>query len=149
MLKTALSTVEWNIVETERKKIFVFDHHYQLINTFNAMLKKCHSTSDMTAIGKYLEYLKAYVLHFFKLEEDEMKTYKYPLFDAHKAEHELFKEQVRQHYLEYAIHGVSLRLFVKTVHWSREWLENHVCKTDQTMVVYLHGKSINSSKYFH
>ena len=100
MLNTAIDTVEWNIVETERKKIFVFDHHYQLINRFNALLKKCHSTSDMNAIGTYLEYLKAYVAHYFEIEEHGMKAYKYPLFDSHKAEHELFKDQVNQHYQE-------------------------------------------------
>ena len=139
---------EWHTVENESNNIFIYDHHYQLINRFNALLQKCRSTSSIEAIGNYLEYLKDYVVHYFELEEHGMIAYKYPLFNYHKAEHELFKELVNQQYQEYLTHGVNPHVFAETVHWSGEWLINHVYKADQTMVVYLNDRTENSSQFF-
>ena len=140
---------ECHAVENYDNNLFIYyQHHYQLISRYNALLQKCRSTSNFAAIGNYLEYLKQYVVHYFELEEHGMIADKYPLFDAHKAEHELFKEQVNQQYQEYLKHGVNPHVFVKTIHSSGEWLVNHVYKSDQTMVVYLRDRVVNSYNYF-
>jgi hemerythrin len=140
-------SIEWHD-DSDKGDLLVYTHHYELISRFNALLQKYNSNMEIDAIGNYLKYLKNYVSYYFEAEERGMIASKYPLFNGHKAEHDLFKDQVNQHYEEYLLHGVNTRVFVMTIRSSGEWLVNHIYKTDQTMVAYLKDRVATNSSFF-
>ena len=87
-----------------------------------------------TLLGAYaIARLKSHVREHFAAEEALLKSAGYPHLVEHMAEHAAFRTRLGELQLKSITHDVSL----DTVELLKEWLTNHIAKTDMAYVPYL------------
>ena len=91
-------------------------HHKELIDRINKLLDSCEQSNEKTAAIKMMDYLADYTDFHFSAEEKLQQEIEYPGFEKHKAQHEAFKNTIKE--LEEMLveeEGPS-NAFVKKVH---------------------------------
>jgi hemerythrin-like metal-binding protein len=98
---------------------------------YNAMAKGKGQQELATMFNELFDYAKT---HFFS-EEKYMFVHKYPGYEDHKKEHEKFIEEVKS-YKKLFDEG-DQKAAIKVANFLKDWLTNHIMKTDQEYAPYL------------
>jgi hemerythrin-like metal-binding protein len=99
-----------------------------------AMAEKLHNAMAEGHGGAVLKplfgELAEYTVTHFQHEETLMRGSAYPQFKEHKAEHDALTSKVVALQKSAATKG-ELVLTLETMRFLREWLDQHICKTDR------------------
>ena len=92
------------------------------------------AAEERTLFAAYtLTRLKHYVIDHFASEEALLKQCAYPRLEEHLAEHEQFRVRLQELQIN-SIHGdISTAMVI----FLRDWLVNHIAKSDLDYVAYL------------
>jgi hemerythrin len=113
------------------------EQHRELFRRVDTLLQACKAKRCRDEIGRHLWYLKRYVRKHFSSEEKLQVSLGFPDYDAHKARHDDFFEEVRRLEAQYASEGGSTMLIVKAVRMMEDWLRNHISELDMEMAAYI------------
>ncbi len=114
--------------------------HKDLFSLVNALQKEMESHTPAKNIDKILAALGRYVEKHFKHEEEIMKAYNYPGFAAHKAAHRELALDVHALHKAHVSHPSEVDE-EKLLKFLRNWLSNHILRSDMDYVPYIRNKS--------
>jgi hemerythrin len=123
-----MALVTWNEALSVNIKS-IDDQHIKLIQMLNEFYDNITNRSNIENISKLLISLKKYTQEHFSLEENYMKQYHYPLFNAHKREHDFFLAKVEG--IEENLKNGKLVLSLDVTSFLFDWLKNHIKGTDK------------------
>ncbi|QDZ30076.1 bacteriohemerythrin [Noviherbaspirillum sp. UKPF54] len=110
---------------------FIDSDHQKLISLLNQLHEAMAQGQGKNILGKILDELIRYTREHFKREEDHMQKIRYADFAAHKQEHDkLIKEVVD---LQAKFNAGNGMLSVQVSGFLRNWLINHIMKTDKLL----------------
>jgi hemerythrin len=113
--------------------------HKELLRHFDDLLKAAMALRGSEEIGKLLWFLKGYVRRHFRDEEKLQLNYGFPDYQAHKAQHEFFFNEVQRLESIYAKQGASTVMIVAAIHALGDWLRNHFLHMDKVMIEFVRG----------
>lgn len=111
--------------------------HKELIDRINKLLDSCETGKGKTAAVKTLDYLSEYTDFHFGAEEELQKEINYPEYDKHKAQHEFFKQTVKE--LEEMLQeeeGPSAAFVEKVEENVIKWFYTHISGFDRSVAEY-------------
>jgi hemerythrin-like metal-binding protein len=116
-----------------------------------AMAEKLHNAMAAGQGGAVLKSLfgelAEYTVTHFRHEETLMRGSAYPTFREHKAEHDALTAKVVELQKAMGRKG-ELALTLETMRFLREWLDQHICKSDRVVADWARSrlKSAGSEK---
>jgi len=117
------------------------DDHKHLINLINQLESAIHYYNGKEFEEKALQEVVDYTKYHFEREENMMKENDYPDFEAHIASHRAMIDKVGQVVEDYKTNPDHA--LTDTVAFLRDWLINHICKTDREYKEFFNSKGIN------
>ena len=114
------------------------DHKYliSIVNTIEAAMD-CEASSE--ALSAYVSQLYNFSYKHFQREEEYQKEIKFPYRDAHKKEHKLLMEKIRQVHNDLHSHaesGIYKYTTPALVQFLRDWFMDHFNQEDMKMKKY-------------
>ncbi len=88
-----------------------------------------------------VDFLHAYAVEHFGLEEAYMRDHRFPGYERHKAQHDRFIEDLLVFAQDLEEHRGNARLGDRVAKWLASWLEEHVKGTDVELAAFLAKKS--------
>ncbi len=137
--------IQWS-TELDTDITIIDEEHKFLVDNINILHKLMNQkgvpqAATDSAMKDILNNLAHYTHTHFVVEEEFMRVYSYPDRDAHKAEHDDFISKVSGLNADFQENSLdlsnSLLLFLK------DWLTNHILKTDHKMTAFLKDKGQN------
>jgi len=113
--------------------------HKQLIGLVNQLHDAMRAGHGKDVLGKTLDGLIDYTKGHFGREEAEMSRHAYPQAAAHKAEHTALAKKVLEIQAQFKS-GDSAVLSLQVMSFLRDWLINHISKTDMALGQFLKTK---------
>jgi len=107
---------------------FIDNDHQKLIDMVNRLHELMAEGKGKEVIGKVLNNLISYTKEHFRRDEDLMRSLQYPDYAAHREEHEKLLKQVLE--LNERFESGAATLSVQVLHFLRDWLINHIGKSD-------------------
>lgn len=114
--------------------------HQSLFNAINDFYDSIiQQKGAHEATLKLLNKLKEYTVYHFQSEEQLMQRYQFPMYGAHKKEHDEFIEKINN--IEERIMTGKLVISIEITSMIKDWIENHIRKTDMAYSSFLlsHG----------
>ena len=111
----------------------VIDQQHQALFLCVSELERAAKERTMLSTCHAMEQLSRYAREHFTEEERLMRLHSYPDIEEHMAEHRQFSHHLFELRRIYLDHDISSELIAML----RNWLENHVLKTDMDYVPYL------------
>lgn len=105
--------------------------HKKLIDLINQLNEAMQAGKGNDAMGKVLTELVNYTVYHFGYEEKLMAQYKYEDTPAHKAEHVKLVQSVGD--FKKKFDSGSAAVSVEIMNFLRDWLTNHIMKTDKKL----------------
>lgn len=113
------------------------NQHKELLLRFDRLLNACQSGQGVAELKKLQIFLEEYVRTHFNDEEALQRQYNFPGYEAHRAEHLYFIEQINKLKSETEEEGVSTHHVIETNNMLLKWLLNHISKVDTKMGAFL------------
>ncbi len=110
------------------------NEHKHLLTLINGLFDAMSKGQSKKIIDGLLIELAEYGINHFANEERYFKRYNYPSAKAHIEAHEAFKQTVND-LIESQKTGNNVSL--KTLHFVREWVSNHILEMDQAYATFL------------
>lgn len=115
---------------------------------FNVLIDLKTEASDEKDAANMISEINEYCKFYFSKEEEYLKKEGYPEFESHSKEHRQFVKTTIN--LRREIAEEADNLTYQTIKDLREWLVNHIVKSDSLYVPFLRIKKyINESKGNH
>jgi hemerythrin-like metal-binding protein len=92
------------------------------------------------ALGMILDRLVKYTLEHFAHEETLMRSYKYPGFARHKAEHDALVKKVGSFQVEFQAGRAALA--APLLQFIKDWLEHHIKESDAAYAPTLKAQNV-------
>lgn len=111
--------------------------HKELIDRINKLLDSCELDAGAVTAVKTLDFLADYTDFHFGAEENLQKEIGYPDYDKHKAQHEGFKQTIRE--LEEMLQeeeGPSAAFIEKVEENVIKWFYTHIEGFDRSVAEY-------------
>lgn len=118
------------------------NQHKELLIRFDSLLSACQTGRGVEEVKSLQTFLGVYVFTHFNDEECLQRLHKYPAYEAHKAEHVYFVEQVKKLMAETEEEGVSIYHVIETNNLLLNWLLNHISKVDTQLGAFLMSKDL-------
>jgi len=137
---SASKYIQWNDKYSVNIQLIDDDHKrlIHLINQLQSSIDYYQSQSfDEEALKELIDYTKFH----FKREEDLMQEYDYPGYEEHIVQHKKMIEKINNMVEKYSKSGEST--ISETVDFLRDWLINHIQKTDQQYVPFFKEKGVS------
>lgn len=116
---------------------FIDNDHKKLIEMVNRLHQLMSEGKGKDVMHKVLHNLISYTQEHFRREEDLMRNIRYPGFFEHKEEHEKLVAQVLD--LQHKFESGTATLSIQVLHFLRDWLVNHIGKSDMDLAAAAHG----------
>lgn len=116
---------------------FIDNDHKKLIEMVDRLHELMHEGKGKDVIHKVLRNLISYTQEHFRREEDLMRNIRFPGFLEHKEEHEKLVAQVID--LQTKFESGTATLSIQVLHFLRDWLINHIGKSDMALAAAAHG----------
>lgn len=113
--------------------------HKDLVDTVNELHDAIEAREGCEAVRRALTMLAGYVREHFTREEQLMADYGYPALAAHKRLHVALRRRVHAIRLVHAEDPFRIDP-AKLLDFLRDWLVNHILKSDLQYVPYMTGK---------
>lgn len=113
------------------------NQHKELLQRFDRLLEACQGGSGIDELKQLLSFLEEYVLTHFRAEEAIQILHRYPAYEAHRAEHQYFIQQLNKLKAETQQEGISTHHVVETNNMLLKWLLNHISKVDRELGTFL------------
>jgi hemerythrin len=114
--------------------------HQKLVAMVNQLHEAMAGGKGNEAIGPILTGLVDYTKSHFAAEERLMAAHGYPNLPAHKVEHENLVKQVGEIVAKFKA-GKTM-ISVSVMNFLKDWLMNHINRTDKAYGAYLNGRGI-------
>jgi|SRR5208283_5419601 len=118
------------------------DDHKKLVAMVNELYDAMQAGHGREHLGRILGELVQYTKGHFAREEAFFAKTGYPAAVPHKHEHEALTRQVIDVQQKYAA-GHAATLSLDVMHFLKDWLVNHIQRSDQSYRAHLNGKGIN------
>ena len=110
------------------------EQHRQLIrylNQFEGLLVQTNPTStDITAIIQFLDFLEDYIDSHFKYEEQCMESHRCPAHQKNRQAHQGFKQMFQSFKLKTKKQGFRLEMLVELNQTINVWVQEHILRVD-------------------
>jgi hemerythrin len=113
----------------------------ELIKLINDLGAAMSSGQGSQVISQTLRGLIDYTANHFAAEEKLLTAQGYPEFRQHKAEHDALVKQVLE--LRDKLEKGHITVSIETMNFLRQWLSNHILKTDMKYGPFLNSKGIS------
>jgi hemerythrin len=131
--------IEWE--EDFQLGITQFDkHHKHLLALINQIYDDYTTEAPSETIGSVLNELIDYATYHFATEENWMEDQNYPQLDKHSEEHDRFSKTVLEMQKEFS--QGKLNLSIDILIFLKNWLTDHILKTDAEYGRYVASKGI-------
>ena len=110
--------------------------HQSLFKLFNALSDAMRNGQTKAVIASVLDQLLEYTVNHFRREEEVMAAVNYPDLAAHRKEHKAFVSQATQARQAFDASAANT-LAIETLSFVKDWLINHIQKSDQAFAPYL------------
>ena len=114
--------------------------HKRLVDMINALHDAMRAGKGNDVTGKMLDDMAIYALRHFSEEEKQLQQHGYPQFAAHKAEHEAFKQRVKDLQLKLQDKKIGVTLEVMT--FLKDWLSKHILEVDKRYAPFLKEQGV-------
>jgi hemerythrin len=104
------------------------EHHRHLVGLLNKTYDDFTAGTSHESLESTLDELIDYATYHFAAEEHWMKEHRYPDLRQHLDEHERFSRRVVEIQKDY--HGRKVKLSLEVLSFLKNWLSNHILKTD-------------------
>lgn len=109
--------------------------HRKWIEIINKLGDAMKSGAADTVMGEIINELADYTSKHFRDEENLFSRSAYPNTDAHKAKHKFLVDKIKSLRADYQNNQVALS--VQILNFLKEWLVEHIMKTDKTYMTYI------------
>lgn len=114
------------------------DHqHEELFRMMNELFEATWDGKGKDFICDCLKFLANYCVDHFKTEENYMKQFGYPDYDAHKKAHDEFTSKTVEFINVYENSGVTTEMLVSVVSEIGKWTKDHIRDMDQDLGKFL------------
>lgn len=127
---------EWN-ENLETGNINIDNQHKELFRRFDSLMDACNQRKGREEVYKVLLFLGDYVKTHFAMEEELQKRSNYPLYPAHREQHEGFVKDLDKLEQQFKAEGATLSLVIQTNQRMVSWLINHINVKDKDLAAYL------------
>ena len=111
---------------------FVDEQHRKLVDMINDLYKAMKSGQGKAVIEKLLDDLANYTVYHFDAEEKIFHKLHYAETSGHIKIHEELKAKVISFINRYKTGSENISMDL--MNFLKDWLENHICKTDKRYV---------------
>jgi hemerythrin len=122
-----------NIVEIDKQ-------HMCLIELINKLHDSMKAGQGNTVIGPILSDLINYTAFHFDTEEKYFKKFQYSEYLRHKIEHDKLRKEAKTLNAQFSEGKISLS--VEVMQFLRDWLSNHILKSDKKYGSFLKSKGL-------
>lgn len=116
---------------------FIDNDHKKLIEMVDRLHVLMSEGKGKDVLHKVLHNLVTYTQEHFRREEDLMRAIGFPGYADHKHEHEKLVQQVLD--LQHKFESGAATLSIPVLHFLRDWLVNHIGKSDKDLAIAAHG----------
>lgn len=116
------------------------NHHKKLVSLTNDLHESMKVGKSKEILSDIIKELVDYTAKHFAAEEKYMQQYNYPDMQQHKVEHEKFVAKVIEFQKGYEAGKVLLTMEVNS--FLKDWLLNHILKTDKEYGQYFNEKGL-------
>lgn len=116
------------------------NQHMELVRILNRLIDANNKGKGKDVIFKILNFMTRYTVEHFSVEEQLQVMYNYPGYNAHKIEHDSFKETVGQLTKRLKDEGPSSDLVKQVTTTIGDWLVNHIQGDDMKMAIYIQAE---------
>ncbi len=113
------------------------DQHKELFGRINSLLNACNMGKGRLEIGRTIVFLEDYVNEHFGTEERYMIKHQYPDYDAHKAQHISFRNNLATIKRQLDEEGAGVHIIILTNKLIIDWFTNHIRILDRALGDYL------------
>ena len=130
----AVGTVKWEN-DFNTGDATIDEQHKQVFNYINQLQVALKLKKDEEEILGILKGLSDYSVFHFQLEEEKMIKSKYPKYESHKEEHQIFIDRLTKLTMDMNTKNksINLRLFK----FLKVWFSGHILNTDKKFVAFL------------
>jgi len=114
--------------------------HQKLFFLINGMYESMSKGEGKKAVERVIENLLEYTQTHFAEEEGLMEKHGYPEYPSHRQEHLELIARVMQFQKDF-LDGNAF-LSVQILNFLRDWLSNHIMKTDMKYSAFFKGKGV-------
>ncbi len=118
---------------------FIDNDHKKLIDMVNRLHELMQEGRGKDVLDKVLHNLVTYTQEHFRREEDLMRRIGFPGLADHQYEHQKLLKQVLD--LQQKFESGAATLSIQVLHFLRDWLINHIGKSDMELAAASHGAS--------
>lgn len=134
-----MALIEWNEKYSVNIKEFD-DHHRKLVMLINELHEAMMKGSGKDVLEKIIKELAEYTSFHFSAEEKYFQKFNFPTYRQHKKEHDNFVAKVGEFQNNYSTGKVLLTMDINS--FLKDWLLNHILKSDKDYSSFLNGKGI-------
>ncbi|MCW8931685.1 MAG: bacteriohemerythrin [Gammaproteobacteria bacterium] len=116
------------------------EQHKILLNMLNTLNDALENGQANEVLAKIFEGLAVYTVKHFGYEEELFAQHGYDESQAHKNEHEALIQQVEE--LQQKMLDGDFIIGVEVMAFLKEWLTNHILKTDMAYAQFLVSKGV-------
>lgn len=116
------------------------EQHKKIVNMINVLNDALQSGKADKVLAKIFVELAVYTSTHFGYEEELFTRYGYSESQAHKNEHHALLQQVND--LQQKMQEGDFMISVEVMLFLKEWLINHILKTDKAYAVFLKDKGV-------
>lgn len=116
------------------------NQHAELVRLANELSEAMQAGHGRDVLHALFRSLVDYTVKHFATEERLMRMHAYPQHRAHAHEHEELKKTVSA--LQRKVEEHKLSITVETLTFLRNWLVNHILKTDKHLAEYLTARNL-------
>ena len=117
------------------------NQHKKLFDLINQLYDAMGQGKGKEIVGPILDGLINYTKSHFSTEERILSTHNYPDLAHHRQEHDLFVKKVFELQAQYK--SGQLVMSVNILSFMKDWLTNHIEKTDQNYSGFLKANGIS------
>jgi hemerythrin len=145
-VKEAAMTIQWTpdlavgVGEIDQQ-------HRELYDRVNALLTAMAEGRGTQDVDETLRFLGEYVVRHFSMEEALMRRHRYPAYEAHKREHELFVEDFKRLSQKAAASGVRTTLVLEVQKQLGNWLRHHIGQVDRALGAFLKESATAAARH--
>jgi len=115
--------------------------HQSLFDAINDFYSNINRKGSHESLMLLLNKLKDYTVYHFQTEEQLMQRYSFPGYASHKKQHDSFIDKIND--IEQRIKTGKLVISIEVTNFLKEWLVNHILKTDKSYSAFLQSRGVH------